>query len=296
MRKAIIAGNGPSLKEIDYTKLPIDYDVFRCNQFYFEDKYYLGKNCKAVFYNPSLFFEQYYTLKHLIDKKEYKTDFIFCSTFNLVHLENENFSKIFYNYFPDAHLGYDFLKTLKEFDAYCKFHEIYLNQRITSGIYMCAIAIALGYKEIYLAGIDFYHNGSFYAFNTKQNNLIKLLPNFKNDNSHNIKHTKNMDIKALEFLEKTYEVQFYCLCPNSPLSHFIKTPPPVKNSTFELEEKSNYIKDILIPSKEAYDIFSINFNVSKKPRLKQNIYYRLIENLLKLPSDIKHYYKSRKLK
>ncbi|EAH6454264.1 alpha-2,3-sialyltransferase, partial [Campylobacter jejuni] len=49
MKKVIIAGNGPSLKEIDYSRLPNDFDVFRCNQFYFEDKYYLGKKCKAVF-------------------------------------------------------------------------------------------------------------------------------------------------------------------------------------------------------------------------------------------------------
>lgn len=56
MKKVIIAGNGPSLKEIDYSRLPNDFDVFRCNQFYFEDKYYLGKKCKAVFYNTYFFF------------------------------------------------------------------------------------------------------------------------------------------------------------------------------------------------------------------------------------------------
>ena len=36
----VIAGNGPSLAQIDYSLLPQDYDVFRCNQFYFEDKYF----------------------------------------------------------------------------------------------------------------------------------------------------------------------------------------------------------------------------------------------------------------
>lgn len=158
MKNVVIAGNGPSLKEIDYSRLPNDFDVFRCNQFYFEDKYYLGKKCKAVFYIPNLFFEQYYTLKHLIENQEYETELIMCSNFNLTYLENENFLKSFYDYFPDAHLGYDFFKKLKEFNTYFKFHELYLNQRITSGIYMCAVAIVLGYKEIYLVGIDFYEN------------------------------------------------------------------------------------------------------------------------------------------
>lgn len=113
MKKVIIAGNGPSLKEIDYSRLPNDFDVFRCNQFYFEDKYYLGKKCKAVFYTPNFFFEQYYTLKHLIQNQEYETELIMCSNYNQAHLENENFVKTFYDYFPDAHLGYDFFKQLR---------------------------------------------------------------------------------------------------------------------------------------------------------------------------------------
>ncbi len=95
MKKVIIAGNGPSLKEIDYSRLPNDFDVFRCNQFYFEDKYYLGKKCKAVFYTPNFFFEQYYTLKHLIQNQEYETELIMCSNYNQAHLENENFVKTF---------------------------------------------------------------------------------------------------------------------------------------------------------------------------------------------------------
>ncbi|HED6756952.1 TPA: alpha-2,3 sialyltransferase [Campylobacter coli] len=285
----IIAGNGPSLKEIDYSKLPDDFDVFRCNQFYFEDKYYLGKKCKAVFYNPSLFFEQYYTLKHLIANQEYETELIICSNFNQAHLESENFRKSFYDYFPDAYLGYDFFKQLKEFDAYFKFHEIYLNQRITSGIYMCAVAIALGYKEIYLTGIDFYQNGSSYAFDTKQENLLKLAPNFKNDNSQYIGHNKNTDIKALEFLEKTYKINLYCLSPNSSLANFIEIAPNL-NSRFIAQEKNNYTKDILIPPKEAYEKFSKNINL-KKSKIKENIYFKIVKDLLRLPSDIKHYIK-----
>ncbi|EAI4685171.1 TPA: alpha-2,3 sialyltransferase [Campylobacter coli] len=285
----IIAGNGPSLKEIDYLKLPDDFDVFRCNQFYFEDKYYLGKKCKAVFYNPSLFFEQYYTLKHLIANQEYETELIICSNFNQAHLESENFRKSFYDYFPDAYLGCDFFKQLKEFDAYFKFHEIYLNQRITSGIYMCAVAIALGYKEIYLTGIDFYQNGSSYAFDTKQENLLKLAPNFKNDNSQYIGHNKNTDIKALEFLEKTYKINLYCLSPNSSLANFIEIAPNL-NSRFIAQEKNNYTKDILIPPKEAYVKFSKNINL-KKSKIKENIYFKIVKDLLRLPSDIKHYIK-----
>ncbi len=294
--KAIIAGNAPSLKEIDYTKMPEECDIFRCNQFYFEEQYYLGKKCKAVFYNPLYFFEQYYTLKQLINKQEYETELIFCSNFNLAHLEDAHFLKNFPFYFPDALLGYDFIKKLKEFDALFKFNEIYFQQRITSAIYMCAVAVALGYKEIHLAGIDFYNNNSSYAFNTKQKNLLKLLPQFKTIDSKYFGHSQNTDTTALKFLEKTYKVKFYCLCPHSPLANFIEpSPPPLTNSNFKVQNKNaNYIKDILIPHPEAYKNFQKILNLSEKPRLKENIYYKLIKDLLRLPSDIKHYLKSRK--
>lgn len=53
--KVVIAGNGPSLASIDYSKLPENFDVFRCNQFYFEDKYYLGKKIKKYFLDRLFF-------------------------------------------------------------------------------------------------------------------------------------------------------------------------------------------------------------------------------------------------
>ncbi|MPV79156.1 alpha-2,3-sialyltransferase [Campylobacter hepaticus] len=83
MQNIIIAGNGPSLKTINYQRLPKEYDVFRCNQFYFEDKYHLGKNIKAVFFNPGVFLEQYHTTKQLQFNNEYTIDKIICSTFKL---------------------------------------------------------------------------------------------------------------------------------------------------------------------------------------------------------------------
>ena len=64
-RPAIIAGNGPSLARIDYTRLPQEFDVYRCNRFYFEEKYYLGKRVQGVLFHPDLFFAQYLSLIHI---------------------------------------------------------------------------------------------------------------------------------------------------------------------------------------------------------------------------------------
>lgn len=45
MNPIVIAGNGPSLAQIDYSRLPQDFDVFRCNQY----KYFLEKKIKGAF-------------------------------------------------------------------------------------------------------------------------------------------------------------------------------------------------------------------------------------------------------
>ena len=39
---AIVAGNGPSPAKIDYSRMPRGCAIFRANQFYLEDSYYLG--------------------------------------------------------------------------------------------------------------------------------------------------------------------------------------------------------------------------------------------------------------
>ena len=58
MKKIVIAGSGPSLKNIDYRRLPKDIDILRTNHFYKEDYYYLGKNVNYYFpYVRSGFFE-----------------------------------------------------------------------------------------------------------------------------------------------------------------------------------------------------------------------------------------------
>lgn len=54
-KAVIVAGNGESLSQIDYRLLPKNYDVFRCNQFYFEERYFLGNKIKAVFFTPGSF-------------------------------------------------------------------------------------------------------------------------------------------------------------------------------------------------------------------------------------------------
>ncbi|WP_291953368.1 alpha-2,3-sialyltransferase [Campylobacter sp.] len=291
MKVAVVAGNGPSIKNIDYERLPKDYDVFRCNQFYFEDKYYLGKKVDFAFANSYVFFEQYYTIKNLIDKNEYEIKNIVCSSFNLDNLDGKDFIRNFYSYFPDAILGFDLIKKIKDFHSFVKFNEIYNEQRITSGIYMCAVAVAMGYKNIYISGIDFYSNENQpYLFNHQTNNILKLIPEFKNETKTNI-HNKVFDLRTLEFLSKTYDVNFYSLNEDSEISRYINLAPIVKENDFVLNDKpKDCINDILLPKNNTYK----KFKKIPTPIVKNNLWFRLLKDLFRLPSDIKHYLKDKR--
>ncbi|NBI12888.1 CMP-Neu5Ac--lipooligosaccharide alpha 2-3 sialyltransferase [[Haemophilus] felis] len=296
-KSVIISGNGLSLAKIDYSLLPDDYDVFRCNQFYFEDHYFLGKKVKAAFFNASVIFEQYYTFNQLNKRKEYECENFIISSFRspLIDLNIVNNFKLL---FPNVIDGYDYLSKLEAFDQYIRFNEVYEDKRITSGVYMCAVAIAAGYQDIYLTGIDFYSEGNTnYAFDHKGENITKLMPSFMDNVSHSSFHTQDADIQALKFLQDHYQVNIYSLSPSSPLSNYFPIAPKQTDVLFQLEKKENYTKDILIPLPDAYAKFQKIFpRYFETQKLRSNLIYRLIKDLLHLPSHIKHYLRDKKKK
>ena len=155
----MIAGNGPSLKNIDYTRLPKDFDVFRCNQFYFEDKYFLGKKIKGAFFNPSVLKEQYFTAQHLRDTNQYEIEDIYCSILGSFSEIDARVMKELDYFFPSVKKISSYLETLPMLHQALKYQLFYYGKWPTSGIMMILVAIAQGYKEIYLTGIDFYEGG-----------------------------------------------------------------------------------------------------------------------------------------
>ena len=152
MKKPIvIAGNGPSLAHIDYRRLPADFDVFRCNQFYFEDKYFLGRRVTGAFLNLHVEKQQYFNFKMLQQRNEYVIDQKYVIS-NSPDWENEV-------NFPGAKSTFCFLESLPQFHELQKFLAFYYDKYFTSTINMLIAALAMGYREIYMVGLDFYAGG-----------------------------------------------------------------------------------------------------------------------------------------
>ncbi|ANV98117.1 hypothetical protein BBW65_04570 [Helicobacter enhydrae] len=243
MKPIIIAGNGPSLAQIDYMRLPKDFDVFRCNQFYFEPKYFLGKRIKGVFFNPFVLKEQFFTLHHLKQRQEYIVEDVYCNiTMGLWDREingkpRDLESWLRYDY-PSVKNTYPYLEKMQEFNALHKFYALYYEKRFTSAIVMLVVALAQGYKEIYLTGIDFYQDGgTSYAFEVEgKKNINSKLPFFDQKDFKDPAHTQNVDAEALKLALQMPEVKIYNLSPTSPLTEFVPLAPLNENH-FELVDK-----------------------------------------------------------
>lgn len=273
--KVVIAGNGPSLAEIDYTKLPIEFDIFRCNQFYFEDKYYLGNKVKKVFFRPSIFFEQYFTIRQIIERGEYSIgEIVFAGNDSVDKEVHGNILK----YAVDVVDGYStYISNIKEFDVYKNFNSLYYGRYISMGVYMCAVAVACGYKEIYLAGIDFYDaSTATYAFTSKDKNINRLIGGVDKakkayQNANNF-HNINTDLEALDFLIRTYGVKIFTLSSNSVSSKYFSLSENSGGIHYKIDKKQeSAIRDILIPDKDAYKRLRGEYLNNFKEKIKKSL-------------------------
>lgn len=289
MKPIIIAGNGPSLAQIDYTRLPKDFDVFRCNQFYFEDRYFLGKKIKGVFFNYFILKEQFFTLHHLKERGEYEVEDVYCMNEDVEELSIDGKSSRFI--FPSIKNCHDFLKQIPLFNNLDKFYHLYFHQCSTAGIVMLYTAIAQGYKEIYLTGIDFYRGGGVdYAFEIRsKSSLSKKLPSFDDKQFQSPCHNESIDTKFIQLALSIPEIKLYAISPNSALSEILPLAPVCNPSEFEVEAKpEGYICDLIQPPRFSFfkqKLRDCEINA-------QNIYVKALLDLIQLRKAIFYALKS----
>lgn len=312
---ALIAGNAPSLAQIDYSRLPLKYDTFRCNQFYFEEKYFVGKDVKVACFADQALFAQIYTALLLNTKDEYQIQSVFLNNKRDFGEENAEFEKnmqVLLNSLTQERFinrVYDgkYSHNIADFLEWLILNQLYFYKHPTTGVLLCAIAVALGHKEIYIAGIDFYRGKSAYAFNSSSQNLLKFdkymanfIANFKHTERAEKYHSKDFDLACLEFLDKKYGAKFYSLCPQSPLSNYIPLAQITNNIFVPQEKPKDFIADIAIPPKEAHiQFFAQDYkarldDLPNPTRIKRNMYFRALKDLRQFYGDFKAFLKYRK--
>lgn len=285
MRPIVIAGSGPSFLKIDHSRLPRDFDVFRCNQFYLEDQYFLGKKIKGVFFNPQVFKEQYFTLHHLQARGEYEVEDVYCNwAFNdeEENAWNRQFVELV-DSFPYIKNTYHYLEKLPLFLKEDRFFRVFYGRWATSGIVMLITAIAQGYKEIYLTGIDFYMGGGTdYAFEIKNKKIGKLLP-FNLKNYQSLVHSQEIDQAFIRLALKIKGINLYAISPDTPLCEMLPLAPIQREKDpYEILPKpEGYICDLIdLPKKQGEKSHS-NLWVQKVKGIlvETNLYNQAKKNL-----------------
>lgn len=319
--------------------MPLKFEVFRCNQFYFEDKYYLGRRVKATTATTYTTFSQVWTMLNLLTRNEYEIDKIFLDNNHIWFIndasgnenkQQQNYKKIidvlshYSQYFTgrilkstpnlnpnqsliDRAYNGSFSHNIAEFLEWSNLASIYYGHHITSGLLSCALAVAMGHREIYIAGIDLYSGNTHYFTSMRTPNIARFTDLFDEDSCDsqgNYKsgmqwHKKEADIEGLYFLQEAYGVKFYSLCESSPISELIPLAKKT-NSIFTPQPKpKDYICDFCIPKKESFEVMQIPFlqkqsqAIQQIQSLKQNIYFRLLWDLSRIPKHIKLYIKGK---
>lgn len=143
----LVCGNGPSCKEIDFTRVPSDAKVMRVTQFYFEEKYYAGKRVDYYVEYAKKLTEAYFNVRTIHTKKEY--------TFNL---ENLWFTVLSEKnpHFPTIKSCTEFIQQTPLIAEFRCFYEYYYGKYLPTGMQAFALAVCLGFKNVYVTGFDLF--------------------------------------------------------------------------------------------------------------------------------------------
>ena len=293
MKPIVIAGNGPSLKEIDYRRLPKEYDVFRCTQFFFEDKYYLGKEVTGFFMGEDVFPSLFNTAIILESLQEY---FFENKYFSGVILDDKIDLKMFLKDFWTAQAAFDIYTKHKQISQFINNHLVSHGVYPTTGNIMIFTAIALGYTEIYVTGIDFYDTKTeLYAFDLDSSNTLKNKVKFENPFSNSKSwHNEEYDKKGVELVKILEGINIYSITPDSKLSTLLPLAP-IQNDTpyIPTPKPENYLKDIILTEQDRRAQKGIkqkikNIFIKKDLKnewefMRQNSLVRFIYQTIKLP-------------
>jgi alpha-2,3 sialyltransferase len=134
----------------------------------------------------------------------------------------------------------------------------YQEKHVTSGILSLLASIVLGFKDIYIIGIDFYSDkekrygykvGENYRKTVEEQDLV---PGYSEQF-----HSREIDLKGLDIALSYKDVHIRSICDDAFINQFIDLAPENKEKGYEIEDKGNgAINDFIIPpninSKEGF--------------------------------------------
>lgn len=258
-RPILIAGNGPSLAKIDYSRYPKDPLIVRINNFFFEPEYYIGNHVDCllcVSHNFTRHLSYYYTLQKIIKKEEYifADEACICTPYEVLSFADKDAN------YPIIDIN-EIYHSNRYTNALFSGHTLSYYAEIsypTTGTLALMMAVLLGFTDIYLAGFDLYNNPSIqntymYNIEQKKNMLQSYLENAELYSSkYMASHNTEVEEKAIEWCRKRSEGGLFSLCPDMSIVNNII--PLAKQNTYSVDIKriksEDSIQDYLLLKQE----------------------------------------------
>lgn len=289
----VIVGNGPSVSRINYKRLPKEFLTFRINNFFLEDKYYLGKNVDLCYASMPID-NSIYTLLGTITNHEYKFNSNFFFTRERVT-----------GRFPDQSLfpRIEIEKLLSldiKMSSYMAeiFH--YQQKHITSGILSLLASIVMGFKKIYLIGLDFYSDTDRrYAYKLGENYKKSLTKEDLVVGYSETLHSRDIDLKGLDIALSYPDVQIQSICDDAFVNQFVDLAEANNKSPMKVSKKTgDWTNDLLIAPNLQTEPRNLITKLSLQKEIKyikKSLFIKLIWGLIVQPLVIIPFMLAKKL-
>jgi len=262
----LVCGNGPSCEFIDFTRVPKDSKVMRTTMFYSEEKYNAGKRVDYYVDYAKRLVDQYFNIRTINEKGEYEIDME--NTWWTVLLESNP-------HFPTIRSCTEFIQKTPLIAEFRCFYEYYYGQYLPTGMQALALAVVMGFENIFVAGFDLYSDpNNLHAFpelkdvhermNSYNRTSIYDTTTIISDSTEHIHeqimktHPTSMQIKFINLLSALFpSTKILSVCNSSPINEHILLADAIYETPWyqPLAKPCDRIKDWLplpesMPSRE----------------------------------------------
>lgn len=193
----LVCGNGPSCREIDFTRVPEDAKVMRVTQFYFEEMYYAGQRVDYYVEYAKKLDESYFNLRTMHTKKEYDFD-----------LENLWFTVLREPnpHFPAIKSCTDYIQQTPRIAEFRCFYEYYYGKYLPTGMQAFALAVCLGFKNVYVTGFDLFSDKDNMHAYPDGKAVISKIVNTRRDSVYDTGITASSKEGIFDYIHKAHPV------------------------------------------------------------------------------------------
>ena len=267
MPSILVCGNGPSVCNIDFTRVKMDSKVMRMTNFFLEDTYYAGKRVDYYIEYVKRLERQYFNIRMLDMKGEYSFD-----------MENVWMTVMFESnsHFPTVKMATPLIQKNPLIAEFRSFYEFYYGQYLTTGLQGVALAVCLGYKEVYLAGFDLFSDpNNLHPFNA--GNYMSEVLNSKSIVSNNSYETSGSSGKSADYSQKHHpselqtsflkllmklypDTKIFSVDETSPINQYVEIAPKIYANPWYIPERKGNDRTTdwfefpkTMPNREVYE-------------------------------------------